>query len=159
MIRLSIPRTVVVTVRNLPTVLGRRDQAPVFLPPGSSSLSCTPCSRGPPRPRRPPPPPPGCHPSCPLEVSDNIKLRIRRRVQTELGVSDPGLAGPAVAAWLPPTSRYHSAPCCQYHRHCTMVDFSTCLPPQATIKAPNSKQTTKTFHFNPTSRVTVAQTP
>ena len=96
-------RTVVsllITVQNPPTVWGRRDLALVFLLRGSSSPSCTPCSRGPPRRRRPPRPPPECHPSCPLgvqdEVNDNICLVIRRKVQSELGVSDPtSWPGPA----------------------------------------------------------------
>ena len=153
-------RTDVLTEQNLPTVSGRRDQALVFLPQGSSSPSYTPCSPDPPRRRRPPRPPPVFHPSCPLQVDHNIKLMERGRCGAGAGsqFSDRSRPGPP-SLTAPPTSRYHSAPYCQYHRHCTMVDFSTCLPPQATIKAPNSKQTTKTFRYNPTSTVTVAQTP
>ena len=148
------------TEQNLLTASGRRDQALVFLPQGSSSPSYTPCSPDPLRPRRPPRPPPVFHPSCPLQVDHNIKLMERGRCGAGAGsqFSDRSRPGPPSLP-APPTSRYHSAPCCQYHRHCTMVDFSTCLPPQATIKAPNSKQTTKTFRYNPTSTVTVAQTP
>ena len=61
-----------ITVQNPPTVWGLRDLALVFLLRGSSSPSCTPCSRGPPRRRIPPRPPPECHPSCPLGVEDGV---------------------------------------------------------------------------------------
>ena len=98
-------RTDVLTEQNLPTVSGRRDQALVFLPQGSSSPSYTPCSPDPPRQRRPPRPPPVFHPSCPLQVDHNIKLMERGRCGAGAGSQFSDRSRPGPPAWphlLPP---------------------------------------------------------
>ena len=146
----------IITSRNPLIVLDRRDQAQEFLLLEFSCQSCTPCSPGPPRPRRPPPPPRGCRPSCPLQDGRPLVI-MSASVALVSSVSDRSWAGRCGPPG--PSSRYHSAPCWQYQRHCTMVDITTCLPPQATINAPNSKQTTKTFQLKRRSGLTVVKRP